>query len=127
MAPPSPFVRRRRGRGLHRQTRNAAMVEALHAPRSGRRRNLAAWWMSSPKSKKDSLELGKQVMSVTGYPMADAPPMAPGLVDAPAFATVADRLSIRPKKKLPSIARTLRPLSKKRRALYFGGLAAPKE
>jgi len=127
MPRPSPFARRRRGRGLHPGIQSAAMVEAIHAPRSGRRRNLAAWWMASPKSKKDALELGKQVMNVTGYPMAPAPPMAPGLVDAPAFGVVADRLSLRRQKKLPSIARTLRPLSKKRRALYFGGLAAPKE
>jgi hypothetical protein len=103
------------------------MVEAIYAPRSGRRRNLAAWWMASPKSKKDAAELGRQVMDVTGYPMTPAPPMAPDLIEAPAFAVVADRLSIRRTKKLPSIARTLRPLSKKRRALYFGGLAAPKE
>lgn len=127
MPRPSPFVRRRRDRGLHPRIQDAAMVEAIYAPRSGRRRNLAAWWMASPKSKKDAAELGRQVMDVTGYPMTPAPPMAPDLIEAPAFAVVADRLSIRRTKKLPSIARTLRPLSKKRRALYFGGLAAPKE
>ena len=103
------------------------MVEAIHAPRSGRRRNLAAWWLSRPKSKKDALELGRQVMDVTGYPMQEAPPMAPSMVNAPAFGVVADRLSLRRTKKMPSIARTLRPRSKKRRALYFGGLTAPKE
>ena len=103
------------------------MVEQRFAPRGARRRNLAAWWLASPKSKKDSAALGAQIMGSTGYPMQPAPPMAPGLVDTPAIGLVADRLGVRRSKKLPPIARAFRPLSKKRRALYFGGLAAPKE
>jgi hypothetical protein len=127
MARSGIFARRKRRGGLHPAVETAAMVEAMHAPRSGRRRNLAARWLASPRSKKDAYALGLQTMKATGYPVQDTPPMDPRLINAPAFGVVADRLSIRPRKKLPSIARTLRPVSKKRRALYFGGLSAPKE
>jgi len=126
MARPSWMMRRRRRRlpGLVQQT---AAVEALHAPRRGKRRNLAAWWMASPKSKKDAAELGAVVMDGAGYPLVEGAPMAPSAVNSPALDLVSDRLSVRPTKKLPSIARALRPKSKKRRALYTFGLAAPKE
>jgi hypothetical protein len=126
MARRSYFIRRRRG-ALPRLVEESAAVEARYAPRRGRRRNLAALWMASPRSKKDSAELGTVVMDGAGYPLVEAPPMAPSMVNTPALDLVSDRLAARPSKKLPTLSRALRPKSKKRRALYTFGLAAPKE